>query len=181
MDRGVVERARDGDRAAFALLAAELVDRLYAVAARILRDGDAAADAVQVTLVQIWRDLPSLRDVDRLDAWAHRVLVHRCQAQLRTARRRVPTVGLLDTDAAVDDVQLSVDVRDQLERAFVRLTPDQRSVLVLTYFRDQTIQETAAALGISVGTVKSRLFAARRALRAAIEADARPVTQEGPA
>lgn len=178
MDRDVVERARNGDRVAFAEVASALVDQLYAVAARILRDSDAAGDAVQMTLVQIWRDLPSLRDVDRIEAWAQRVLVHRCFAQLRAARRRAPTVGLLDTDAAVDDVQMPVSMRDELERAFARLTPDQRAVLVLTYFRDQSVQQTAAGLGVSVGTVKSRLFGARRALRAAIEADERPVAQE---
>jgi len=87
-------------------------------------------------------------------------------------------VGLLDTDVAVADAELPVAARDELERAFVRLTVDQRAVVVLTYFQDLSIQQCAETLGVTAGTVKSRLFAARRAMRAAIEADSRSVTQE---
>ena len=77
------------------------------------------------------------------------------------------------------DSQLGVALRDELERAFNRLNADQRTVLVLRYYRDQSVAEIATTLGVSVGTVKSRLHYARSAMRAAIEADARPVPQEG--
>ena len=68
MDRGLVERARDGDREAYELLARSVGRPLCRVAHRILRDLDAAEDAVQRALVGIWRDLPRLRDLDRFDA-----------------------------------------------------------------------------------------------------------------
>ncbi|HEX6129511.1 MAG TPA: sigma factor, partial [Candidatus Limnocylindria bacterium] len=68
MERSLVERAQRGDREAFTSLAFELSDRLFAVAHRILRDFDSAGDALQVTLLRIWRDLPSLRDPDLVEA-----------------------------------------------------------------------------------------------------------------
>ena len=74
---------------------------------------------------------------------------------------------------------MSVVARDQLERAFTRLTDDQRAVIVLRYYRDLSITEIADVIGHSEGTVKSRLHYAREALRAAVEADARPTIREG--
>ena len=72
----LIRQARHGDRAAFDALAAGIVDRLYAVARLILRDADRAEDATQETLVRCWRDLPSLRDPARFDAWLHRLLLN---------------------------------------------------------------------------------------------------------
>ena len=74
-------------------------------------------------------------------------------------------------DAVVD--------RDQLERAFRRLSTEQRAAVVLQYYRGLTLPEIAEILGVPVGTVRSRLHYAKRAMRAAIEADNRPATQEG--
>jgi RNA polymerase sigma-70 factor, ECF subfamily len=179
VNRSLVERAQRGDRQAFAQLAADASDRLFAIAVRILRDPDAAGDALQAALVAIWRDLPTLRDPERFDAWSYRLIVRRCHTDLRRGHQRTSTVELLPTDAAVGDAQVSVSLRDELERAFDRLSADQRAVLVLMYYRDQSIPEIAVELGISPGTVKSRLHYARAAMRAAIEADARPVAQEG--
>src|SRR5262245_23889573 len=122
MDRTIVEQARSGDRAAFARLATELSHQLYPVAARILRDPDAAGDAVQATLVQVWRDLPTLRDPDRIGAWAYRIVVNRCRSRLRSTKRIPETVDLLDVDGAVWAPDVSVDLRDELERAFRHLT-----------------------------------------------------------
>ena len=81
--------------------------------------------------------------------------------------------------APVGDAQIGVALRDELERGFSRLNADQRAVLVLMYYRDLSVGEIADTLGVSIGTVKSRLHYARSAMRAAIEADARPVPQEG--
>jgi RNA polymerase sigma-70 factor (ECF subfamily) len=65
----IVEQARRGDREAFGVLTAGAVDRLYAIARVILRDTELAEDAAQEALVRAWRDLPSLRDAERFDAW----------------------------------------------------------------------------------------------------------------
>jgi RNA polymerase sigma-70 factor (ECF subfamily) len=179
VDRELVERARDGDRIAFAAIAESISARLYGLATRILRDGDAAGDALQSALVEIWRDLPALREVERFDAWASRILVRRCQAELRARRIRPATVGLLPTDPPVEDHGADVDRREMLESAFTRLSPDQRAVVVLTYYRDLTVPQVATTLGVSEGTVKSRLHYARAALRAALDADERGATLQG--
>jgi RNA polymerase sigma-70 factor (ECF subfamily) len=177
LDRRLVARAKDGDRVAFERLASEISDGLYQAALRILRDREAAGDALQAGLVRIWRDLPSLRDPERFEPWAHRVLVHCCYAQLRSERRQ-GWARVTPTDAIVDDTQLATSDRDELERAFVRLTPEQRAAIALIYYRDLTITEAAEWLGIAEGTLKSRLHYARRSLRAALEADTRPVFPE---
>ena len=88
MQRDLVERARKGDHDAFAVLAGATIGRLYAAARLILRDPDRAEDAVQETLVRCWRDLPTLRDVDRFDAWLHRLFLNACYAELRSAKRQ---------------------------------------------------------------------------------------------
>ena len=179
MDRMLVERAQHGDRLAFAQLAAASSDRLFAIALRIVRDFDLASDVLQMALLQIWRDLRSLRDPDRFEAWSYRVIVHVCQAELRRHRRRREASDLLASEAVVPDASISIAARDELDRAFARLTVHQRAILVLRYYGDQSIPEIAATLGVRPGTVKSRLHYAREAMRAAVEADARHVPQEG--
>src|SRR3954451_8477640 len=87
VDRTLVEAARSGDEEAFASIARGSADRLFAVAHRILRDVGRAEDAVQQPLVSAWRELPGLREVDRFDAWLHRLLVNACYAEARRARR----------------------------------------------------------------------------------------------
>ena len=108
MERSLVEQAKRGDREAFTRLAFELSDRLFAVAHRILRDFDAAGDALQVTLLRIWRDLPSLRDPALIEAWAYRVLVRVCHDELRKLRRQTPALHLLAADGAVEDPAISI-------------------------------------------------------------------------
>ena len=180
MDRILVERAQRGDREAFAQLTLATSNRLYAIAFRMLRDSDAAGDALQSAIVRIWHGLPSLRDAERFEAWSYQVLVRQCHSELRRrSRRQATNVSLSSNDTPVADSQLGTAMRDELDRAFGRLSADQRSVVVLMYYRDMSVADIAATLGVSVGTVKSRLHYARRALRAAIEADARPVPQEG--
>jgi RNA polymerase sigma-70 factor (ECF subfamily) len=179
MERSLVERAQRGDREAFTSLAFELSDRLFAVAHRILRDFDSAGDVLQVTLLRIWRDLPSLKDPNLVEAWAYRVLVRACHDHLRKERRQAPALHLLATDGVQADPAISIADREQLDRAFRRLTGEQRTVIVLQYYRDLTLPQIAEILGLPVGTVRSRLHYAKRALRSAIEADARPSTREG--
>lgn len=180
MERQLVIRAQQGDHDAFDQLAFRVVDRLYSVAYRILRNGPNAEDATQQALVTIWRQLPGLRDPDRFDAWAYRLLVNASYAEHRQRRREAPPGSLTD-GATDDDPYLSVHDRDQLERGFQRLSAEQRAVLVLQHYLEMSHDEMAEVLGIPVGTVRSRLHGARGAMRAALEADARPTTRERPA
>jgi RNA polymerase sigma-70 factor (ECF subfamily) len=179
MEPSLVERARGGDREAFSAIAFEVSDGLFAVAHRVLRDFDAAADALQVALVRMWRDLPSLSDPSRFEAWAYRVLIRACHDAIRARRPAGPQLHLLDGGRAiVADHASEVVEREELDHAFRRLTPEQRAILVLQYYRDMKLEEIAVLLQIPIGTVRSRLYYAKRALRSALEADARPVITE---
>ena len=180
MERDLVERARKGDRDAFASLVHQVSDALFAVAHRILRDADLAEDALQVALITAWRELPHLRELDRFEAWVHRILVRACYAEARRSRRWTMNVRVLPVDGpATPDAHLSIADRDELERAFRRLPFEQRAVFVYHHYVGLPLVEIAETLGIPAGTARSRLHYPPRALRAAIEADAEPVVQEG--
>ena len=176
MDPDLIDRAKRGDKEAFTALVLRFGDRLYSVAYRILRDAGRAEDAVQQTFFIAWRELPTLRDDGRLEAWLYRLLVNACYAEIRHTKRWQPGLHLVGIEpAAEDDAQLSVARRDELERAFRRLSGEQRSVLVLHHYVGLSGAEISDALGLSPGTVRSRLHYARQLMRAAIEADARPI------
>jgi RNA polymerase sigma-70 factor (ECF subfamily) len=179
VDTELIGRAQHGDEEAFASLAVGVGDRLHAVAHRILRDTDLAEDATQQALLTIWRDLPSLRDPARFDAWSYRLLVRACYAEGRRTRHWAPNVHVLPADEprVADGTSLVVD-RDQLERGFRRLSFDHRAVVVLHHYLDLPLDEVADVLGVPVGTVRSRLHHAMRGLRAALDADARPTARE---
>jgi RNA polymerase sigma-70 factor (ECF subfamily) len=180
VDRDLVERAQRGDREAFATLARTHADRLMAIAQRILRDVGRAEDAVQKTLVIAWRELPGLRDPDRFDAWLQRLLVNASYAEARRSKAWTTNVRILPIDGpAGPDETLSLEDRDRIERGFRRLPPDLRAILVFTHYLGQTPTEIAERLGIPVGTARSRLHYAHRAMRAAIEADERSAEVAG--
>jgi RNA polymerase sigma-70 factor (ECF subfamily) len=175
VDRELVERAQQGDRVAFAALAAGSINEMDRVARLITRDSDRAKDAVQEALIKAWRDLPALRDPDRFGGWLRQLLVRSCMDELRRSRRRRMEVELTDLHhPPTADSSAAVADRDALERGFRRLDPEQRALIVLHYYQGLPLEEAADALRVPVGTVKSRLFRAREALRAGLEADARP-------
>ena len=180
MDRELVEAAQRGDQVAFVDLVRLRGGRLFAIAHRILRDVDRAEDALQEALVIAWRDLRSLRDPDRFDAWVHRLLTNVCIAEAGRERKRISNLYVLPVDdPAAPDEYLGIADRDQLDRGFRRLKPDERAILVLRHFVGYEPTEIAEVLGISAGTVRSRLHYAHRAMRAALEADARAVVVGG--
>jgi RNA polymerase sigma-70 factor (ECF subfamily) len=165
--RELVERAGRGDHDAFAVLVRERIARLDAAARLILHDPELARDAVQEALVGVWRDLPGLRDPDRFDAWIHRITVHSCLTILRRHRRRVIEVELMPTtEVPVADVGSFIVDRDEVERALRRLDPGHRAVVVLHFFLGLSLPDTAAALGIPLGTAKSRLHRSLATMRA---------------
>jgi RNA polymerase sigma-70 factor (ECF subfamily) len=180
VDGDLIEAARNGDRAAYVDLIRVRQDHLFATAQRVLRDIDRAEDALQDALVIAWRDLRGLRDPDRFDAWLQRLLINVCINHATRERRRTANLRVLPVDgpAGPDDL-VSVADRDLLERGFRRLPPEQRAILVLNHYLGYAPSEIAETLGIPAGTARSRLHHAHRAMRAALEADARTQAKEG--
>ena len=164
--RTLVERARGGDRDAFAVLARAAGAQLDAAARLILRDRELARDAVQEALIRAWRDLPGLRDPDRFDAWLHRLIVNAAIDETRRRRRRVMEVALspVEMPSPDDHIGRLVD-RDELDRAMSQLTPEHRALVVLHYYLGMPLPDAAASLGISLGAAKSRLHRAMGSMR----------------
>ena len=125
--RDLVERAQGGDREAFGALVGMISDRLYGLAARILRDNDLAEDALQGALISAWRQLPALRDPDRVEGWVRKVLVHACYAESRRRTRWAANIRVLEIEGSrSSDDSGSVADRDELEPARGRLLERRR-------------------------------------------------------
>lgn len=177
----LVERAREGDRDAFEALLERWLDPSLRAAYVILGNEADAQDATQEAFLQAWRDLPRLRDPDRFDAWLNRILVNRCRS-LRGNRRRT-TVREINLSVLPESAEPAVGgdppgegaspSLDAVEHAFRRLSMPDRTILVLHHLQHLPLTDIAAGLDIPVGTAKSRLFAARKALERALEAELR--------
>lgn len=169
LERELIERARRGDRAAYEAMVRRKVEAVYRTARAILGNDADADDATQEALIGAWRQLPSLRDPDRFDAWLGRITVNASRTALR--RRRGPalvTVPVYATHELADEHGPGFEhvavTADAFDRAFHHLPVEQRAILVLHHRDGLPIAEVAARLGIPEGTVKSRLSAARTAL-----------------
>jgi RNA polymerase sigma-70 factor (ECF subfamily) len=170
-DDALVARARRGDREAFALLVEPRVLRLLRTARAILGYETDAYEAAQEALVAAWTHLPALRDAGRFDAWLNRTLVNKCRDALRK-RKRLREIDLSGADLTVPDTAEAQAVQASIVAAFDRLSVDDRHILVLRHLHDLPLSRIAGDLDIPIGTAKSRLWSARRALERALEAEA---------
>ena len=167
-----MERARDGDLDAFEEIVRARMDAVYRLTHAILGDEADAADAAQETFVAAWRSIRGLRDPNRFEAWLQRITVNAARMAHRTRRRRqVREIAATRVSAAVEraDAQRTPSDACLLDIAMRRLDVDQRSLLVLHHLDGLPLSELAEMLDLPLGTVKSRLFAARRALQTAID------------
>ena len=170
-ERLLVERARTGDADAFAQLIAPRADRMLRTAAAIVGSDAEAHDIAQDTLVAAWVHLPQLRDVDRFDAWIGRTLVNNCRQSLRR-RRREPQLDLGAAEPSVRDHAAGSVETASIRAAFQRLSVDDQHILLLHHLHHLPLDQIARQLGTPVGTTKSRLWRARKALERALEAEA---------
>lgn len=173
-DPALVQRAIDGDQEAYAALVRSAARRLYLVAHRILRDSDAAEDAVQQTLLIIWKELPRLRDADRFEGWSYRIVTRAALAEAKRRGRSRNINEIAGYEPTTGAVAQMVEDRDAIERAFRRLTPETRAVVVLRYYADLPLKDIGDVLGIPAGTVGSRLHRAMRDMRAVVSRDEPP-------
>jgi RNA polymerase sigma-70 factor (ECF subfamily) len=175
IDRSVIDRARTGDRDAFESIVRARMDAVYRLSIAILGNEADARDAAQETFVAAWRQLPRLREPDRFDAWLQRVAVNAARQTIRASRRRrireIPSstvVALADRAAPAERDDAAI-----LDAALATLPIEQRAILVLHHLEGHPLAELAAILDVPLGTAKSRLSTARRALAAAIRAEER--------
>ena len=167
----LVEMAARGDRHAFEALVEHRVDRVFRTACAILGNEADARDATQDAFIAAWVQLPRLRDAARFDAWLNRVTLNTCRDALRK-RHRSREIEFEGFERSTTDAQAEVADRAGFNAAFDRLNAADRSILVLHHLRQLSLIEIAGQLGVPVGTVKSRLHTARRALERALEAEA---------
>jgi RNA polymerase sigma-70 factor (ECF subfamily) len=182
MPEALLARAAEGDARAFDALIRPRLDRLFRMAVAITRNEADARDAVQEACISAWRELPRLRDRARFDAWLAQILVNACRIHLRRQRRtNVREIAVDATDDATRDSLFATGAHgdedvaevEVIRRAFVRLDPDLRTLLVLHYQEERPLAEIARLTGSPVGTVKWRLSNARKALDRALEVERR--------
>jgi RNA polymerase sigma-70 factor, ECF subfamily len=161
--------------AAFERLSGRGLDRCYSLAGYLLGNAAEAEDATQEAMARAWRARGTLKDAAAFDGWLDRVLVNTCMDRMRR-RRLIRFVEIEEgEEVAGRDPFRDMLAQDELGRALVVLTPEQRAVIVLRFWRDLPIEEIAARLDCPAGTVKSRLHAAIAALRSQMDRDAREV------
>jgi RNA polymerase sigma factor (sigma-70 family) len=177
----LVERARAGDHDAFAELLDARLNPTFRTAMAILGDEAEARDATQAVFIQAWTHLPQLRDATLFSAWFSRIVVNTARSALRGRRRRTVreihpgSFRVEDRDVAANGPgheDRAADL-DRLERAFERLAPGDRTVLWLHHYEDLSLAEIGERTGVPAGTVKSRLFTARRALERSLQLEDR--------
>lgn len=188
MDEGVVvAAARNGDRAAFAELVKLYQRRAYAAAYGIVGNRDDAMDLAQDAFVRAYRAMHRFDPAMPFYPWLHQIIRNTCLNHLKRRKRR----GEQSLDAMMEqgydaleegrgpegDAELR-DLKGQLGRALERLTPDQQEIIRLRHLMDLSYAEIAETLGIPSGTVMSRLHAARKNLKEAIERDASAQTNK---
>jgi len=175
IDRSVVDRARNGDLDAFESIVRARMDAVYRLTSAILGDEADARDAAQETFVAAWRELPRLRDPDKFEAWLQRIAVNASRMTLRARGRRrvreIPSSQVVALASRPAPNSSADDDAGVLDAALRRLPVDQRTILVLHHLEGQPLAAIAAVLEIPLGTAKSRLFNARRALGSALRAE----------
>ena len=162
-------------RSAIARLLEQELDRSFSLARAILGDDREAEDAVQDACVATWQGVASLRDPDRFGAWFGRILVNGCRDRLsRRQRQQVRAIALQaewrGEAGGPDPARIGAGSERNVDAAFERLDADHRIVILLRYWRDLSLDEIADRLDLPLGTVKSRLHYALRALRTDLEA-----------
>jgi len=166
----LVREATAGDRLAFARLLDGDMPAAYRAALSILRSPEEARDVVQEAAIQAWQQLPGLRDAHAWSAWFRRITVRLALDERRHARhtREIPMAPAMDP---ASDPMPSADAAVDLLSAFARLSATDRAPLALRYQLDLSVPDVADALGIPVGTAKSRLSRAMARLRQEMRGD----------
>ena len=179
-DRGDVEAARTGDAGAFETLVVRYHVRIVSYAAAIVRDAGMAEDVAQETFVRAWTGLPNFRGESAFKTWLYRIASNAARTHLERSGRqaRVGSESLDDEEASLradevpsgaTDVEKILVTREAIDSALARLPEDWRLAVVLRDVEGLDYKEIADVTGAPMGTVESRIFRARRRLRALLQ------------
>ena len=176
-EAAIVRKVLGGDANAFETLVLEYEKNVYNIALRMTGNSEDAADMTQEAFIKAYNSLQSFRGDSKFSVWLYRIVSNVCLDFLRSKNRR-PTVSLSVEDDDGEDTQLDVAdesqspellldrklTRDSVRRGLDSLPPDYRQILLLRDIQGLSYDEIAQALSLEVGTVKSRIFRARKRL-----------------
>lgn len=173
VDRALVRRIAGGDREAFETLYDAHARRIFAYSRTVLGSTDGAEEVASDTLVHVWRSAKSYAGRARVLTWMLAIAHHRAIDVLRRKRLNVvPLEALADVaDASGDPLAAALRAgdRDVLDAALMLLSADHRAVLDLAFTHDCSYEDIAKIINVPIGTVKTRVFHAKRNLRAALD------------
>ena len=176
-EAAVIQSVLDGDVNAFETLVKEYEKNVYNLALRMTGNSEDAADMSQEAFIKAYNSLSSFRGDSKFSVWLYRIVSNVCLDYLRS-RTRKPTVSLSTENDDGEEVELDIAdesqspellldrslTRDAVRRGLAALPPDHREILLLLEIQGLSYEEIAAALGLEAGTVKSRIFRARKKL-----------------
>jgi RNA polymerase sigma-70 factor (ECF subfamily) len=163
-DSALIETAKAGDIEAFETLVRRHGQAVYVHALRFFADGAAADDIAQEVWIKVYRQLDTFDERARFSTWLYRVTRNTCLDWVRAGKRRPVVLGEFDPVAAPGDLADEVALATSVERALQALAPEDRDAISAIGVFGLSYPEAAEALGVPVGTIKSRVFRARRTL-----------------
>ncbi|MEA2010138.1 MAG: sigma-70 family RNA polymerase sigma factor [Actinomycetota bacterium] len=166
-DRELIRRYLEGDVSAFDELMHAHEDRVFAICLRMMRDRDAALDATQDVFLTVFRKADRYKEQAAFSTWLYRVAVNTCYDHLRREKRKRTTSmpeHFDPSDPRSGDEFHAVELRPDVDAALAGLTPEFRAAVVLVDLDGMSLEGAADTLEIPVGTVKSRVFRARKQL-----------------
>ena len=168
-ERLLVLRCQAGDEAAFAEIVERFGPRLHYFVRKVLGHAQSAEDVMQDVWFDVFRSVPRLVDPAAFSAWLYRVARDRAYRVLRKRRPDQQALAEIDVANAEDDSEFSADDAGQIHAALDELTAEHREVLVLRFLEEMSYEDISRVVGCPLGTVRSRIHHAKRALRRALE------------
>ena len=176
-EAAVIQAVLDGNINAYELLVKEYEKNVYNLALRMVGNSEDAADMSQEAFIKAYNSLTSFRGDSKFSVWLYRIVSNVCLDYLRSRGRR-QTVSLSTENDDGEDVEIDIAdetqsperlldrrlTRDAVRRGLAALPPEHRQILLLREIQGLSYDEIADALGIEAGTVKSRIFRARKKL-----------------
>lgn len=169
-----IQRAQQGDTAAFEQLVNTHAAFVYNLALRTLQNEREAEDVTQETFMRVWRGIGRFRAEANFQTWLYRIVVNLCYNRLPKLKRElaaveVEDVVLVDEQVGVERAVLSAEIATQLQSAITNLPDTQRLVITLRHQQGMSYDEIAAITDLPLGTIKTHIFRARKALKIALQ------------